>query len=1527
MSDATGRTPAPEYLNTALAALQHLPDSAVLVFDADLRYVLVAGQGLSRSSFDPAKMEGRLAGDVLSAEQWSFWEPLYRDAVRGTARSVETRGIDQSRWYHVDVGPWMDGSGETGGLVLTRDITDRKRAQDRFEGLLESAPDAIVVVDEHGVIVLVNAQAEKLFGYARTELLDQPVEMLVPASARGGHPERRSGYTADPHARGMASVLELRGRRKDGTEFPIENSLSPLETEAGTLISSAIRDVSERRRLEGLAGHLRAVVESSADAIITKTLEGTIVSWNPGAVSLYGYSEAEAVGQSISMLVPPGHGDEVARLVARVGRGESVDRFDTVRRCRDGSLVDVSLTLSAVRDATGRITAASTIARDITERKRGEAALAEARADIDRFFALSRDVMAIANEQGHFVRVNPAFQRTLGYSLHELTGRPFGDFVHADDLESTLANFAELFAGASTVGFEIRHRCKSGAYRWLLWNASAAEGGFVYCTAVDVTERKQMEDSVREAEELLSLAFEHSPHGMTLHSPDRRVVRVNRAFADMLGYTVQEILDGEQTAQDRTHPDDVAADPSHLQPLIDGETDRGQWEKRFIHADGHTVWARVSVSALRYSDGAPRLMIAQVEDISARRRIEQELRASEQRLALAQRAAGVGTWDWNVTTDVIFWAAETEEIYGLPPGGFAGRYENWSRTVHPDDLPIAEAGLRHTVETHTDWHQDFRITRADGAERWIAASGRPYVDEAGECHVVGVNLDVTERKLAERQLAEAARFFDVTSDMVCTAGFDGFFKTLNGRWEQTLGWSADELLAQPYVEFVHPDDRPDTSVDLDEAVGGQSRANFTNRYRTKDGRWRWLEWNSATAYEEAVIYASARDVTVRVEAESAILLAEAAAAKALGEALEASAMKSAFLANMSHEVRTPLNGVIGMADLLLDSSLDRDQREHARLLKTAGETLVAVVDDILEFSKIEAGATRLESVDLDLLETVEDACDLIADTAQRKGVELTLDLDPELPEIVRGDAVRLRQIITNLLTNAVKFTAAGEVRVRLRALDVTASATQIRFEVTDTGIGIDADRLDQMFERFIQEDDSTTRRFGGTGLGLAIVKQLVEMMDGEVGVTSARGAGSTFWFTLPLEHGGTGARTPAGGPPAGTRLLVVDDNETNRRLLVQLAHRWQLPVTAVPDAAQALTELRDAAAREEPFDCVALDMHMPGTDGIQLARAIRRDETFPTPGLVMLTSTLEQRRKAREAGIDVHLTKPVRRSRLQSALAEALGMQTGRRTGAAELDPGEAPQSSPLILIVEDNDINQILVVRMLERRGYRADVAADGREALTKLEAQSYAAVLMDCQMPELSGYDATRELRDREAGRFITPVIAMTANALRGDREKCLASGMDDYLSKPLKPKDLDRALRRWAPRQPTKHDSDRPGTPEVPDTSTIDLPGIEAFLRESGDAAQTLIEIFGTQTSLLLTQMRTAIEASDTASLREKAHKLHGSCVTLAAGPMAEQCKLLENLAREGTIEGTSPLVDQIETAFSATYDALIAQTKAP
>jgi PAS domain S-box-containing protein len=806
---------------------------------------------------------------------------------------------------------------------------------------------------------------------------------------------------------------------------------------------------------------------------------------------------------------------------------------------------------------------------------------------------------------------------------------------------------------------------------------------------------------------------------------------------------------------------------------------------------------------------------------------------------------------------------------------------------------------------------ELHLSRKDGSEIPVEIS-LGALDTADGMLVTAAIRDISDRKRVEQELQNAALFFDMSHDMVCTADIDGTFVELNGAWEKTVGFRKEELRSRPFLGFVHPDDVERTGHELAKLFAGAEMAEFLNRYRTRDGGWRWLEWTASADLDAGLMYAAARDVTSRIEAEQALRDAELVVAEARDAAVEASRLKSAFVANMSHEIRTPLNGVLGMTDLLLDSDLDADQRECARLVKTSGDSLLTIIDDILDFSKIEAGALEIEEVAFDLVEAIEDACDLVADRAALKQLELSIALDPALPEITRGDPVRVRQVLTNLLSNAVKFTAHGEVVVSVHGeAGASGSRTLVRFDVTDTGIGIAEDRLARLFESFTQADVSTTRRYGGTGLGLAIAKQLVGLMDGTIEATSRLGEGSVFSVTLPFE---VVEPLPSDrdrlNDVAGLRLLAVDDNEVNRDLVLQTARRWEVVAMAAASGPEALTALREAALLGEPFDCVALDLNMPGMNGLELAEAIRRDKAVPTPALVMLASSLGERRAVRDAGIDVFVSKPVRRARLRTALREAMGIERRRQ------QPSTGPHagSGRRILVAEDNEINAALAVHMLKDRGYAVKVAENGREALLELSRNAYDAVLMDCQMPEVDGYEATREVRRREGTARHTPIIAMTAHALRGDRERCLEVGMDDYLAKPLRGEEFSRMLARWAP-----------GLDRSDDGAPLDPEALANLRDELGGSGMLdrIADLFDIHTPPLIAKLGDAVEADDADAAGKLAHKLKGSCLTVAALPMAELCRGLELEAKQGRLADARGQFERIAESFGPASAALRAE----
>ncbi|MBH0209502.1 MAG: PAS domain-containing protein [Nitrospira sp.] len=850
----------------------------------------------------------------------------------------------------------------------------------------------------------------------------------------------------------------------------------------------------------------------------------------------------------------------------------------------------------------------------------------------------------------------------------------------------------------------------------------------------------------------------------------------------------------------------------------------------------------------------------QLSQFCAREHVEELLRSSEARLRQALRVSHIGLWDWNTETNEVSYSREWKNQLGYEEEELADALRTWKQLLHPDDKARAIAYVQgYLARPEGDYQLDFRLQHKDGSYRWIEARAGFVTEPDGRrIRLLGSHTDITARKEVEAKIAATTaelRSVTVAIDAVqVTAefGLDGTLLMANDNFLNLMGYQLDEVLWQHHRMFcdsVYAD-----SEAYDAFWQKLNRGEFDQGvYRCigKGGREVWIQASYSPIFDVtgkvSKIMKFAADITAQKQAESK--LAQAAQdlerknrelAVARDQALEAVKIKAEFLATMSHEIRTPMNGVIGMTGLLLETPLNTQQREYAETVRLSGEHLLDIINEILDFSKIEAGKLRLESLNFDLHATVEDAVSLLGERAYAKGLELMSLVQAGVPTALRGDPGRLRQVLMNLIGNAIKFTEQGEVVVAVSLVDEgdgivettpDPSCRTLRFDISDTGVGIAEEQQAKLFQPFTQADGSHTRKYGGTGLGLAICKQLVGMMGGRIGVRSKVGAGSTFWFTVsfPVQQE---EEQPVSLPHTALRdhrVLIVDDHPTNRRVLEQSLHKQGVICESASDGFRALDCLCTGAEGQRPYELAILDMQMPGMDGLELARRIKSDPRISATRLILLTSVGQRgdAQRAQDAGIAAYLTKPIRQSLLYECLSVVLGSPSETAVSAP---PTAVPiitrhslseaqtRSRPLVLVVEDNPVNQKVAANMLEKLGYRVNVAANGCEAVESLARIPYALVFMDCQMPEMDGFEATREIRKREAvlvqreapasgeevcftneerrGTYHVPIIAMTANAMQEDRDRCLASGMDDFLSKPVTKKALETVLARWLP-----------------------------------------------------------------------------------------------------------------------------------
>jgi len=1499
------------------------------------------------------------------------------------------------------------------------------------------AAEAIVITDSRGRIQYVNPAFTRMTGYSPEEALGKNPRLLKSGRQDGAFYQDLWVTISD----GRVWRGELTNRRKDGSHYIEQMSVTPVRGERGAIASFiAIKeDVTERRAGEDAVRLLAAVVESASDAILTHTPRGEITSWNRAAEELFGYRFDEVAGRQVAMLIPPDIGDLFPRMIGALLRGEAISALKTAALTKAGGRIDVSVRLSLIAGDSGRSPVVAAVVRDITAEKQADEWQRLLAAIVDG----STDAIVSRDMKGRVVSWNRAAEAMSGYTASEMIGRPVADLVPAERMQEFSDVNARLAAGLPTPPYETVRIGRGGKRIDMSVSVSPVRnsaGEVIGGASImrDIGDRLRAERELRDREQLFRTAFEFAPFGMALSARGRRMLQANATLCRMLGRSEEELL--RLGWAGITHPDDLGATFSTIDKLERREFDFTEFEKRYLHSSGEVLRARVRISTVGENGPHDCCFITHVEDITAAKRAAEAVQRSEARVRLlldstaeaicgidleghctfanvaclrmlgyddAQRligrnmhelihhsrqdgkpypvhecpiysaiGAGEGShgdgealwradgtsfpaeyWSypvrengqvvgsvvaflditerrraeealrlseekyrrvvanlpdvtWTATLDrtTTFVSPNVETVFGYTAEEVCAQGpEVWFGRIHPGDAPRVEQAFEALFSKGEPFDVQYRIRRRDGA--WMDVHDRAFRtwERDGVRYADGVFSDVTERRRAEEALTASERryrlLFERNLAGVFRALSDGRLLECNDSLLRMLGYPSASELAKASPEALFYDSGERRRV-MHRLLRERTLSSCEMRLKRSDGSLVWGLANITMIEDDkglpAFIEGTLIDITARKEAEDALCRARDAAEAG-------SRAKSGFLANMSHEIRTPLNGLMGMTRLLLETPLSAEQRRYAEVACSSGEALLSLIGQVLDLSKIEAGKLSLEAVDFDLRPLVESVIEMVSMDAAKKRLELTGLIAPRTPTLLRGDPGRLRQVIANLAANAVKFTGRGEVAVRVEPVKEDETATTLRFTFRDTGIGIPKERAAQLFSPFVQADESTTRKFGGTGLGLAISRQLVEMMGGRIGFESEEGRGTTFWFTASLRKQRQRADAPETMP---LRVLVADAGESSRAVARTLIESWGGRCSEASDAPETLAALREGLVANDPFDIALIDDELGGES---LAATIAANTALARARLLRIAPMgVSTSPDSLFAG---QLTKPILETRLKEAL----------RSQAKREDAGATARAAPSrvdarILLAEDNAVNQEVALAILRRIGYSADVVANGLQAVMALRRTRYDAVLMDCHMPEMDGYEATRQIRDAAGGALnpAVPIIAVTAAATAGDRTRCLEAGMNDYITKPVGPNQIMRALAKWlrTPKPaPAAEDSAPP-----PAEAVFDEAGLLRRLGMNKEIAGKVLRAFlGDMPGQLLALGR-ALDTEDAATARRVAHTIKGAAANVSASALRAAALRTEEAAKEARLPAVAELVPAIEKELAA-FDSAV------
>ncbi|WP_425914795.1 PAS domain S-box protein [Pseudomonas sp. GWSMS-1] len=1162
-----------------------------------------------------------------------------------------------------------------------------------------------------------------------------------------------------------------------------------------------------RRQVVAEQAKQAAIVESSLDGIIGKTLEGIVTSWNKGAEHIFGFSSEEAVGKSlIGLVVPEECATEETDILQRINAGESIEHYETYRRRKDGSLVEVSATIAPIYDEQHRMIGISKTVRDITQQKAAESKISELNAslekqviartgELNKLNTLLNTVLDSASElsiiatdtQGLITLFNQGAERLLGYSAEEMIGLQTPAVIHLpEEVQQRSAELSEHY-GQPIEGFRVFvHRAELDEAEVCEWTYVRKDNSHLTVTlmvtamhgingelvgylgiGIDITQRKAAEAELAASVEITRAVLDTAPNPVVTLDSTGRIHTLNpsakRAFGledDSDALFLPALL--SPASQDQLH--------TLIEHATAGERDPAKLSAELmgLRSNGSEFPVQLSVGLMH---AGKQLLVCVITDLSQQMQLRKELLTTRDQLLMAADAAELGIWSLTLADNSVQWNERMFELFQQPLSlretGLT--YEHWLSRVHPEDAPTAEARLKAAIAGTRNFDPIFRIIRPDGSICTIQAGARIETGSDGKAtKITGIN----------------------------------------------------------------------------------------------------------------------RDITAQYELETSLRVAKE-------QADSASAAKSAFLANMSHEIRTPLNAVLGMLHLVQATELNQRQLDYIQKAYGASQSLLGLLNDILDYSKIEAGKLQLDLHPVQLEPLMCDLAVVLSGNQAQKTVEVMFDLDPALPAVLIGDGQRLQQILINLSGNALKFTAQGNVIVSLRQLERSEAQVKVRIAVTDTGIGITDEQLKRIFDGFSQAEASISRHYGGTGLGLAISKRLINLMGGELQVESRVGEGSRFWFDLEfaIDAQQIPIKAACAVVDKNLHMLVVDDNPVARELLVQMSSDLEWSAEAAQDATEAMVCIKAAHAKGQPFDLILMDLIMPGMDGLNAARLIRDSAgDARLPLLIMVTAhgreALADSEQDANAPFAAFLTKPVTPKQLADTVARVISGAPARHITT---DYHVSKRLEGLrLLVVEDNPLNRQVAQELLMGEGADVVLAEGGQQGIDAIIGMPnvFNAVLMDIQMPGIDGLEATRLIR--QDARFADlPIIAMTANASVADRQVCLAAGMSDHIGKPIDLDKLVATLQHWTGTTPPENVTSEPLTGLATENS-------EAVLRRFGGnlkLLQRMLTNFEPEMRKQLQQLNSHASQGDVKAVLAQLHMLKGSAGTMGARQLAEQAAELE------------------------------------